>query len=165
MRDKLFIIRVPGTVSYQVCKDEEELSIAYVPLIQLEALQKLTDELREAATALRIAQKAYMADRGNNDKGKAVGEAAKVLDAVLDSDYVERAPDVLAQELFKAGAKWAIEECAKVLDEEASTFDLASRQKAFEGSSGLITALQGCAMAMRDAKTKIRKLENSPNGG
>lgn len=40
-------------------------------------------ELIDAARALRTAQKDYLADRGNEDKGRAVGAAAKVLDEKL----------------------------------------------------------------------------------
>lgn len=35
----------------------------------------------DAADALRSAQRAYLADRGNNDKGAAVGKAAEAYDA------------------------------------------------------------------------------------
>lgn len=41
------------------------------------------DDLRSKAVALRKAQKAYMADRGNEVLGKAVAKAASDLDAVL----------------------------------------------------------------------------------
>lgn len=40
-------------------------------------------ELRTASLALRDAQRAYMADRGNEELGKAVGAAAAELDRVL----------------------------------------------------------------------------------
>jgi hypothetical protein len=46
--------------------------------------------LLQAAVALRIAQQAYMADRGNEAKGKAVGEAATRLDEVIDVTYPDR---------------------------------------------------------------------------
>jgi hypothetical protein len=39
--------------------------------------------LEDAASALRAAQRAYMADRGNNALGAKVGQAAAHLDAVL----------------------------------------------------------------------------------
>lgn len=38
-RDKLYIIHVPGTLAYQVCKDEEELSVPYVPESKLAAAE------------------------------------------------------------------------------------------------------------------------------
>lgn len=41
------------------------------------------NKLKEASINLRTAQKAYMADRGNESLGKAVGERAKELDKVL----------------------------------------------------------------------------------
>lgn len=41
--------------------------------------------LTEAATALRAAQRAYLADRGNEALGKKVGEAAQALDAALEA--------------------------------------------------------------------------------
>jgi len=40
-------------------------------------------DLLEAAKALRAAQRAYMADRGNEALGKAVGAAAAVLDEAI----------------------------------------------------------------------------------
>lgn len=39
--------------------------------------------LLEAAIALREAQKAYMADRGNDELGKKVAEAARILDFAI----------------------------------------------------------------------------------
>ena len=41
------------------------------------------DALVEAASQLRQAQRDYMADRGNDAKGKIVGQKAKALDATL----------------------------------------------------------------------------------
>lgn len=41
------------------------------------------EEIVQAATKLREAQKAYMADRGNDKLGKKVAEAAEKLDLVL----------------------------------------------------------------------------------
>lgn len=41
-------------------------------------------ELRDAATTLREAQKAYMSDRGNNALGTVVGQCAAQLDDVLE---------------------------------------------------------------------------------
>jgi hypothetical protein len=35
---RLWVIRVPGTLSYQVCKDDEELSTPYISLAEHEAL-------------------------------------------------------------------------------------------------------------------------------
>lgn len=49
----------------------------------LEASLDVQITLVEAVTKLRQAQKAYMADRGNEDLGKAVGIAAKEVDAIL----------------------------------------------------------------------------------
>lgn len=40
-------------------------------------------EVRDAVEALRAAQRAYMADRGNDELGRAVGEAAAIVDAVM----------------------------------------------------------------------------------
>ena len=41
------------------------------------------ERLRKAANALRDAQIAYMADRGNDELGKVVGQRAQELDEVL----------------------------------------------------------------------------------
>lgn len=46
---------------------------------QIKALKKV----KRRAEDLRTAQKAYMADRGNNELGKAVGEASTKLDEAL----------------------------------------------------------------------------------
>lgn len=48
------------------------------------ALAQEIEALREAGNNLRNAQKAYMADRGNNELGKKVGEMAQALDDVLE---------------------------------------------------------------------------------
>ncbi|XAI95938.1 hypothetical protein [Microcystis phage Mwe-JY26] len=45
--------------------------------MDVEKLRKLV----ELADALRAAQRAYMADRGNNDLGKKVADAAAAYDA------------------------------------------------------------------------------------
>lgn len=50
----------------------------------LASLEAQNERLRDAALALRDAQQAYMADRGNDDLGKQVGIRAAELDAVLD---------------------------------------------------------------------------------
>lgn len=42
------------------------------------------EELELAARGLRSSQKEYMLNRGNDEIGKAVAEAAEYLDAVLD---------------------------------------------------------------------------------
>lgn len=42
------------------------------------------DALYEASVALRAAQKAHMADRGNEEKGRTVAQCAETLDAVLE---------------------------------------------------------------------------------
>lgn len=46
-------------------------------------LAKQRDELAAAALALRSAQRAYMADRGNEKLGRDVASAAEALDRVL----------------------------------------------------------------------------------
>ena len=40
MKPHLYIIRHPNNLSYQVCKDPEELSTEYVPIEELEELKK-----------------------------------------------------------------------------------------------------------------------------
>ena len=55
-----------------ICKDLHDAAI------------KQRDELAAAALALRNAQRAYMADRGNDKLGRAVASAAEVLDVILD---------------------------------------------------------------------------------
>lgn len=50
---------------------------------ELDRLRAENEALRAAAGSLRHAQKAYMADRGNEALGKAVAVAAARLDAVL----------------------------------------------------------------------------------
>jgi hypothetical protein len=47
------------------------------------AASHVAPELLEAAKALRAAQRNYMADRGNEAKGKLVAEAAQELDAAI----------------------------------------------------------------------------------
>lgn len=46
-------------------------------------LEEQRAELLEKSVQLREAQKAYMADRGNNQLGRAVAEAAQELDVVI----------------------------------------------------------------------------------
>lgn len=59
----------------------------------------------EAAKALRSAQRAYLADRGNEQKGLAVGAAAAVLDGALAKTEatakLDIDPDTLAQFIRK----------------------------------------------------------------
>ena len=49
-----------------------------------DVLYVLMSELAISATELRVAQTAYMADRGNDALGKKVGETAAMLDSILD---------------------------------------------------------------------------------
>ena len=49
----------------------------------MDELERMFDELLEAAKELREAQKNYMADRGNDALGKIVGEKAEILDSVI----------------------------------------------------------------------------------
>lgn len=47
-------------------------------------------KVRQAAIELRIAQKNYMADRGNEELGKAVGRSAELLDQAIADSYGPR---------------------------------------------------------------------------
>lgn len=58
-------------------KTNEELEF------ELEALRAAHLRLRQAAEVLRMAQRNYMANRGNQEFGKAVAVAGKELDRVL----------------------------------------------------------------------------------
>lgn len=65
----------------EICDDDtggptfDEYTLAYAVVKLLKVV--------EASQALRTTQRAYMADRGNEEKGKAVGEAATALDVAL----------------------------------------------------------------------------------
>lgn len=61
------------------CHEEHEKSVHDT----IDRLKKHKDDLFNSLTRLREAQKAYMADRGNNELGKAVGKAAAFADNVL----------------------------------------------------------------------------------
>jgi hypothetical protein len=67
-------------------RDEAKANLKHIVAAQPENIRALLDELSrlrgvvEAADAIRAAQRAYMADRGNEAKGKAVGEAAAAYD-------------------------------------------------------------------------------------
>ena len=63
-------------------KTENEETIGNL-LSQNESLSKRVTNLEAAARKLRAAQKNYMANRGNQEAGKAVAVAAKELDQVL----------------------------------------------------------------------------------
>lgn len=71
----------------QLATMREESKVFYEQSLYLKGLLAAANarvrQLEEAAEALREAQKAYMADRGNNDLGRKVGEAAERLDAAL----------------------------------------------------------------------------------
>ncbi len=54
------------------------------PLCALQAQRRAFDDLRTAAVNLRSAQQAYLADRGNETLGAAVGAAAAKLDEALE---------------------------------------------------------------------------------
>jgi uncharacterized coiled-coil DUF342 family protein len=65
----------------------ENVSVKKVAFANQNAALSVGEEnerLRAAAQALRAAQRAYLANRGNETLGKAVGEAAKKLDEVLE---------------------------------------------------------------------------------
>jgi hypothetical protein len=47
-------------------------------------------KLLEAAKALRAAQRTYLADRGNEAKGRAVGDAAATLDRAIEEAEAAR---------------------------------------------------------------------------
>ena len=56
--------------------------MSYANKYELERAQRHSDlkDLVRKADAIRTAQKAYMDDRGNEEKGRAVGEAARAYD-------------------------------------------------------------------------------------
>ena len=54
----------------------------------------MSAEVIGAARALRLAQRAYMADRGNDELGAEVGAAAAALDAALDGREPPARPSV-----------------------------------------------------------------------
>lgn len=82
MRDKLYIIHVPGTLAYQVCKDEEEFSVSYVPESKLAAAETRIKELEEKVNFFNEAVQ-------NRDGGKAgllFAENAKMREALQKID-------------------------------------------------------------------------------
>ena len=62
---------------------EEESEWLEAHVLQFQSLETRVRELEGAAGRLRKAQRRYMADRGNDELGRAVGDRAKELDAVL----------------------------------------------------------------------------------
>lgn len=66
-----------------ISENQDIQTLSDADLAQIGMERKDASPVRAAALALRAAQKEYMADRGNDEKGKAVAVAAAALDAVL----------------------------------------------------------------------------------
>lgn len=65
------------------------------------------DNLLEAAMNLRTKQRSYMADRGNEEKGRAVGDAARVLDDAIEYALVAQSEkEPWQEELLLRWCEW-----------------------------------------------------------
>ena len=77
--------KILGDAKIGPSDDRHKLAGMFISLVN-ELLR--AEEGLELADEIRAAQRAYMADRGNNEKGRAVAEAAAAYDAIRDASTV-----------------------------------------------------------------------------